>query len=136
MKKTVTLAAAVLGTLPVLAGGPADIPCIDFSGQGVPVKRLNGMCNTIPMMYNLFPARTNLMTQQIRALRFGDVAAFQQQGAEPFDGGQRRPQVVRNCPQQIGPHALRFVLTPERLLILDLRCQCARDQGDRNDDNG
>lgn len=78
MKKTVTLAAAVLGTLPVLAGGPADIPCIDFSGQGVPVKRLNGMCNTIPMMYNLFPARTNLMTQQIRALeipetRFHDV---------------------------------------------------------------
>ena len=77
MKKTV-LAAVVLGAFPVLADGAADIPCIDFAGQGVPVKRLNGMCNTIPMMYNSYPARTNLMTQQIRALeipetRFHDV---------------------------------------------------------------
>ena len=75
------LAIAVLGSCSVFAKELADgVPCIDFAGQGIPVKRLNGMCNTIPMKGNVKPARTNLLTQQIRALeipetRFHDVVA-------------------------------------------------------------
>ena len=56
----------------------AELPCADFGGTGVPIKRLNGMCNTIPMSGNSNVARTNQFTKLIRALeipetRFHDV---------------------------------------------------------------
>ena len=65
----------------LLFAGPgafAETPSVDFAGKGVTIKRLNGMCNTIPMKGNLFVEGTNRLSRLIRALeipetRFHDV---------------------------------------------------------------
>ena len=67
----------------------AELPCADFGGAGVPIKRLNGMCNTIPMSGNCNVADTNRLTKLIRALeipetRFHDVC-YDNPGIELVD---------------------------------------------------
>ena len=78
--RSLALAIAVLGACSVFAKECAEVPSIDFAGQGVPVKRLHGLCNTLRLSGNNRAQRAARMEKLFRDLeipetRFHDVVS-------------------------------------------------------------
>jgi len=64
------------------------------------------------------------------------VTLFQKGGAGTENGGQRRPEIVGDGPQQVGPHAFLFAFGLDGLLPADLGGKGAGEQGDDDHHHG